>query len=92
VSNSDENVGSELLARLLADHEDVEQKVEHFHMVGRVIGAVYNGMVREGASEDVATHVTIEWMECHLFDRIEKLGGYTPVETSTDDEDEDSTT
>lgn len=80
------DIGDQILARLLQDNADEEARVEHFHGVGRILGAVHDGMRREGVDTEAATEMTIEWMECHLFDRIERFSGQ-PVTDEDLDED-----
>lgn len=79
--------GDEILAKLLQEHGDMEATLEHWHTVGRMIGSVYVGMVREGVDDDQAITLTSEWMECHLFDRIEKLGLRYQSDDDSDDEE-----
>jgi len=78
----------ELLARLLeADHE-LEERLQHFQQIGRVVGAVYSGLAMEGVPKDDVMELTRDWMECHIFDRVAR---YTDTFVSPDDTDEDAT-
>jgi hypothetical protein len=88
VSTGDD-IGDKVLSRLLEENDEIEQQLEHFHQVGRVIGAVYNGLTREGTPEPDALELTANWMECHLFDRIDKYASI-PVELDPPDVDDDS--
>lgn len=91
MSTPGDKAGDEVLSMLLQENADLEERLEHFHLVGRLIGSVYTGIAREGVSDHDALELTSNWMECHLFDRIEKYaaGGGLVIETA-DDDDEDA--
>jgi len=78
----------ELLARLLEEDHEIEERLEHFHTIGRVVAAVYTGLTRNGVPADDALELTRDWMECHIFDRVAR---YTGTFESPEDADEDAT-
>jgi hypothetical protein len=84
-----DDIGDRVLSRLLEENDEIERQLEHFHQVGRVIGAVYSGLTREGTPDSEALELTSNWMECHLFDRIDKYAGTIPPDEDANEDSED---